>query len=176
MISGKLSTKYYNIGKVIKSVGLDGWLNISLESWDIDVLENQKVVFFKVRGNFVPYFIEDIQDAEEIKIKFEEVNSPEDAQQLNGSSIYLNEIQVEGNGPKSFEDFSSMQGYKMYNNAYYIGELISIEEYPMQVMARVSHEGAEHLIPLNDTFLKSIDEAHESIYLELPDGLLNLFS
>ena len=50
-----------------------------------------------------------------------------------------------------------------------------IEEMPQQTMASMVYQNKEVLFPINDQFVKSIDQAAKKILVELPDGLLAIY-
>ena len=59
-----------------------------------------------------------------------------------------------------------------------LGELAiinSIEEMPQQTMASMVYQNKEVLFPINDQFVKSIDQEAKKILVELPDGLLAIY-
>jgi 16S rRNA processing protein RimM len=46
---------------------------------------------------------------------------------------------------------------------------------PQQTMASMVYQNKEVLFPINDQFVKSIDQAAKKILVELPDGLLAIY-
>ena len=46
---------------------------------------------------------------------------------------------------------------------------------PQQFMALLSYRGKEILIPINDAFVQDIDPEKGLLYMDLPDGLLDVF-
>ena len=60
----------------------------------------------------------------------------------------------------------------------HLGELAiitGIEEMPQQTMASMIYQNKEVLFPINDQFVKQIDQAAKKIIVELPDGLLAIY-
>ena len=49
-----------------------------------------------------------------------------------------------------------------------------IEEYPQQEMAVLKYKEKTILIPLIESFIEREDEANKRIYINLPEGLLDL--
>ena len=84
------------------------------------------------------------------------------------------------------EDFDKQEGLDIVGFAIAnadgerIGEVVDIEENPMQSLLVVQREAAEPaeagevLIPLVDEFIVSLDEEQKEIRVSLPEGLLDL--
>src|SRR6478735_1708680 len=78
----------YKIGYVAKTHGLKGGVTaVFSEAGEFETLES---VFIEVKHSLVPYFVESFSDrGEKGFIKFEYVNTHEQAEALKGCSIYL---------------------------------------------------------------------------------------
>jgi len=78
----------YKIGYVAKTHGLKGEVTLVItEAIDLEAIET---VFLDIRNTLVPYFITSFSDRQDkVFIKFEDVNTPEQAAGLKGASVYL---------------------------------------------------------------------------------------
>src|SRR6187402_575856 len=78
----------YSIGFISKTHGLKGEITaVFIEPVE---LEEIRSVFIDVKGNLVPYFIESFSDrGDKAFIKFEDIDTPEQAASLKGTTIYL---------------------------------------------------------------------------------------
>ena len=56
-----------------------------------------------------------------------------------------------------------------------LGEIISVQEYPQQLIATVQYKNKEVLFPLNLEIIKGIDVEGGEIYIDLPEGLLDIY-
>lgn len=174
MIKGTLSAQYHALGKVIKPFGKDGWIKINLSDGCLPIIEGQKFVFFMHWGSHVPYFIEDATALEEGLLKLEEIDSIEKAQALNGMTLYINAVQSDPAQESAAWHFQEMYEYSVFNDGTFIGIVKSIDAYPMQLIATVVNGELTHLIPLNNDFVKDIDDRKKTVVMSLPYGLLDI--
>ncbi|MEY4930441.1 MAG: rRNA processing protein RimM, partial [Bacteroidota bacterium] len=78
----------YSIGYISKTHGLKGEVTaVFTEPIELDSVES---VFIEMKGNLVPYFIQSFSDrGDKAFIKFEDVNTAEQAANLKASALYL---------------------------------------------------------------------------------------
>jgi 16S rRNA processing protein RimM len=57
-----------------------------------------------------------------------------------------------------------------------IGLIQEVIEQPHQILCTVIYKGAEALVPLHEASLKKIDNKHKKVFVELPEGLLDIYS
>ncbi len=169
---------YIPIGFTKKTHGLNGALKVAIEAHFLDDLADCSVVFLRIDGRPIPFFIEDIDYKGALLLKLEDVDNPEAAKALSGTEISLRRSEISSNlrapasAPTSYHTYL---GYSLIgSNEQAIGPIKAIEQFPQQVMAIVERKGKEILIPLNDKFILQVDEQQQRITVELPDGLLEL--
>jgi 16S rRNA processing protein RimM len=99
-------------------------------------------------------------------VRFEHVDSIEEAQKLNGATLYAprERISLESN---EFLD-ADLTGCEVYDRGSRVGTVERVEHYPASDMLVV--RGC--MIPLIDEFVKTIDIAKKRIDADLPEGLL----
>ncbi len=168
---------YCSIGHTRKTYGLTGALKLDVKDQFLDDLLEAQAVFLSLQGQLLPYFIEKIEEEPHLLIKFEEIDTPEQARDLTNAEIFMRSAEVSGKSPVDEDglmDWEMLVGWTIYDKEDLIGEIIEIQEYPQQMMALVEFEGRDVLIPLNETFLTVIDENTQQIIMDLPEGLLAL--
>ncbi len=174
-----MSTKdCYYLGFIVKTVGVEGALVVSFEADDPSKYNQLESVFIQIEGKLIPFFIEEIHFRSpkgEAVIRFEDVDTIHKARHLCKREMYL---QMEGLPPG--EDgafrFQEVKGYKAYHDqGDYLGVIHEILEYPGNPVFRIIGDEQEILIPVADDFIQKIDHAEGSIYLQPPDGLLDLY-
>jgi 16S rRNA processing protein RimM len=166
------------IGKLIKPHGLRGELSFEFST---DIFDTVKAPCFmcEIEGILVPFFIENysLRGNNSGFIKFEGVDSNEEAKELVGVSLYLERTFLPA-------DFSSgdVQGIEFYvgyqiidQNENRIGEIISIDDATENVLFNVLSDAKnEILIPASDDYILEIDDEERIICMEIPEGLLGL--
>ena len=55
-----------------------------------------------------------------------------------------------------------------------LGKVQEVIEQPHQLMVTILYKGNETYIPLHEESLKGVDHTKKHVYVELPDGLLDL--
>ncbi|MCI4648460.1 ribosome maturation factor RimM [Phaeodactylibacter sp.] len=164
---------YTKVGRFGKTHGLNGGIRILVEDAFLDTALEAEVLFAPVDGSPVPYFNEGVLLESPLVIKLEDVDTKEAAKTLTGLDILLPAEEVEAE--LGIEDFRLLEGFTVVTETEgEIGPILSVEAYPEQILALVSYQGREVLIPLNETFLQAIDPEAERVEMQLPEGLLDL--
>lgn len=169
------------VGKVHKVHGIRGWLKISF-SYPLTALwvDEMPPLLLGTETKNLPYFPEELSatsDEEVFLIKFEDINSPEEAVMLPGKDIFMQlgreqEFFVTDQDESAF-DFAV--GYMLLSETgEFVGTIEDIEAMPAQDLAKVSHRGKEVLIPLADDLVLAVDHKARTLKMIIPDGLLSL--
>jgi len=167
---------YFRVGTITKARGLKGELQLYVDFDGLDDI-NFHAVFIDVAGKLVPYFIQSIKYpmANTAYLYLEDVDHIDKTVQLVKRDVYLpNQLKP----VKSEGDFTllDLKGYIAIDEKQgELGEIIDILEYPQQIIATVHYNNREILFPLNETFIKGIDMETGEVYLDLPDGLLDVY-
>lgn len=160
------------IGKALKTHGYKGHLKIAVDAFYMDDFEDMKVIFIEQ----LPYFIvsKDINSDAQAIILLEDITTKEAAHTLQGKAIFakdddLTEILEE-------DPYNDIIGYTMHDKTHgEIGKIESILEMPQQYLAQVFKETKEILVPLNDDFVREIDDKKKTVSVDLPEGFLDVF-
>lgn len=164
--------KLVEIGKITKPHGLKGTLKAII---NIPIRQGKKspdVFFLDTSLKPLPYFIENLSlSNNEWLVKIEDINDLETANKLRGKNIYVEEKWV----GKSKPEQTTYIGFKLIDKT--LGEIAIIEELlemPMQQIARLIYKNKEVLVPLNQTFIEKVDTQRKILFINLPEGILDL--
>lgn len=165
----------YKIGFIMKPHGLKGQVTISLDPEAPDDFHGIDTVFVQVREKLLPFFVEAISlKGAKAFLKLEEVNTPEDAQAISKSAIFLPKSARPKSGRGEFYD-DEVIGFEVLDSA--LGSLGTIHEVvhagPNKLLSVIYHE-REVLIPLNSPFIDSVNKSRKRITVSLPDGYLDI--
>ena len=110
-----------------------------------------------------------------LRIKFEGVETEDEADQLVKKKVYLPLDQLpklKGNRFYYHEvkDFVAIDQFEKK-----IGILKSVNDSGPQALFMIDNNGTEILIPVHDNFIIKLDREEKRIHLNLPDGLLEIF-
>lgn len=167
----------FYVGKIVKKYSFKGELLIKLDTDEPEQFENLESVLINLRGNLVPFFIESSQlhKSELLRIKFEDVDTEDDADSLIKSELYL---------PLSF--LPELEGDKFYyheiigfnvedKNFGNVGIITGVNDSTAQALFEIDRNGTEILIPMNDEFISKVDKLNKTIFVETPEGLIDLY-
>jgi 16S rRNA processing protein RimM len=167
---------YFKIGKLAATFGLEGQMVLEHSLGKKTSLKGLENIFIEqIRDSFLPYFIESakIKNDKEIYIKLEGVFTKEDAKKFIKKEVWLIE--------NDFKKFSanaapiSLLGFMVINENEELGEVCEVIEQPHQVLCKIILNGKEALIPVHEDSLEKIDKKNRKLFLNLPDGLLDIY-
>lgn len=175
--STQMLESYILIGQTKKAHGAQGELKVEIKGSFLEDFFEAKVIFVKVQGKPVPYFIEGIRDAGDLLLKLEDVDSPAQAKELSAKEIFLraSEVREALDEEASEVSFAECAGYTLEDvNHGSIGLIQEVLEYPQQELALLNYGGKDILIPLHPYLVVSLDKELKKLVLHLPEGLLEL--
>ena len=165
--------KLHDVGFISKTAGFNG--EVVLATDGMALADGTRFLFFMFEGKPVPFLITDsrTRDGQQI-IKFEDVDDEAAAKKLSGLRVYAESA---GAGEQGDElSWFDLTGYEVVEEqAGSLGPLLSVEEYPGQLLGRCMVKGKEVLFPLLDEFVVAIDEEKRILRLHLPEGLLSVY-
>ena len=151
--------------KVLKSWGADGQVVLSLTAEDPRDLKSQEPVFIAFDGTPVPFFIETAQPrGGRLIVKFEDVDSLAEAEELVGREVTLSEEEE--------EDEDTLIGLQVRDakTRRIIGEVADFSDYGGNTLITVDTENGEILLPLHDDLIVSVHD--DILTLDIPEGLI----
>ncbi|MCW3461841.1 ribosome maturation factor RimM [Chitinophaga nivalis] len=171
-------SNYFSIGKLASAHGLQGDLLLRHSLGKRSALKGVTVIFLEERKNsFIPYFVENVtvKDSEHVYIKLEGVDSKEAAHKLMPGQVYLQEEDFKQQTASSAP--LAMLGFAVEDKQHgLLGNIEEVIEMPMQVLIKVFIKGKEALLPVNEQSLIKVDKKNQVVYLDLPDGLIELYT
>lgn len=168
--------EYFKIGKLIAAHGLKGELVLRHVLGKKTSLKGLQAIFIEENKNsFLPWFIQStrIKNEEEVYLKLEGVDARETAVKLSQKNVWLPDADFKKMVAKSAP--VNFLGYIVINEKRSLGQILEVIEQPHQVLCRLDINGKEVLIPLNEATLQKIDHKKKEIYVQLPEGLLEVY-
>jgi 16S rRNA processing protein RimM len=169
--------QYFKAGKLVAVHGLKGELIFKHELGKKTSLKELKAIFIEERKNsFLPWFIESAKakSANEVVLKLETINTREAAAKLSQKEVWLAEEDFKKHAAKSAP--ANLLGYTIINDKERLSEILEVIEQPHQLLCRIELNQKEVLIPLNESFLKKIDHKKKEVIVELPEGLIDIYT
>ena len=167
---------YIKTGKLVAVHGLKGELTLKHHLGKKTALPNLQAIFIEDRKeSFLPWFVESAKAKSdtELYLKLKEVDTREAAQKLVGKDLWLRQ-----------EDFGkyaaaaspvNLLGYMLIEDKKELGPIEEVIEQPQQLLCRTVINGKDAFIPLHEQTLQKIDRKAKQVWVQLPEGLLEIY-
>ena len=160
------------VGRLNKAFGVKGYIKVVAQNAFTSDLINCDVWFIQKGNDSIPYFVESIKEDPVLLVKFDDINSPEEAKVITGCPIFLKSDKISANVDDIENDFNKLKGFIVFHNGKKLGNIDRVEEFPQQHMAFVNFGKEELMIPLLPEFIAYINPADRTIEVSLPDGFI----
>ena len=168
--------EYYNLGLITGTHGLDGKISIHFDPPLGAYIKKGAFIFIEIRNrSYIPYRITALNKTAEdtAVLSIADFDNIEKAKTISGKKLFLHEEQVHLKDRQQRADYFS--GFTIEDKLLgSIGKIDKVIETPQQVLALVPYREDEVMIPLNEDFILRIDDKQKIIFMELPDGLLDI--
>ena len=167
----------FYLGKVVKKYSFKGELLVKLDTDDPSIYTRMESVFIDKNKSLIPFFIErsSLHKSTLLRVKFEDIDSEEDADKLLKSELYLPlEFLPQLTGNKFY--YHEIVGFEAEDLSFgLVGIVKGVNDTTNQAILEIDRNGSEILIPLIDDFIKSVDREQKKIILEVPEGLIDIY-
>lgn len=166
----------YQLGWVVKPHGTKGEVSIILDVDNPEEYREMESVFVEINKMLVPFFIEWIRlKGNKALVKFDGLDSLERAEDIQAKKLYLPLSMLPGLEEGQFY-YHDIIGYTMEDHVRgVIGPVENIYTKAGQDLFAVTCEGREVLVPVTDAWIVGVDHGKKMIFVELPDGLLDVY-
>jgi len=167
----------FYLGKIAKKFSFKGEVLIYLDTDEPYLYENLESVFVELHKNLVPFFIlkSGIHKNNFLRVRFEDVNSEEDADEILNCEVYL---------PLSF--LPKLEGNKFYYHEIIgfdvldkrlgnIGKVKVVNDSNLQPLLEITNGDKEILVPLIDAFILEVDRKNKIFKMDIPEGLVEIY-
>jgi len=167
----------FYLGKIVKKYSFKGELLVKLDTDDPEVYTQMESVFVEKGKNLIPFFFtrSSLHKSTLLRVKFEDVDSDEDADSLLKCHVYL-----------PLEFLPKLEGNKFYYHEIIgftvedvtfgkVGTITGVNDSTAQALFEIDNNGKEILIPLIDDFIKNVDKVKKVMLLDVPKGLIEIY-
>jgi 16S rRNA processing protein RimM len=143
--------------------------NISFKGVDALFVEQTK-------NSFIPYFIQSASAKTDTltHVHFEGMKTREATAMIVSKKVWVPQEAfqklVEKNAPLALLGFMVQEAGKN------LGVIKEVIEQPHQLLVTIDYNGQEAYIPLHEESLKGVNHAKKTVSVELPEGLLDLYT
>ena len=162
------------IGKVTGKSGFSGDIIISLDQ-TYDSLPDNCPFFIDIDKCFIPFFVSYIKrkNANKFIVCFDDQNQNSNLNSIIGRDVYIESSEIQITESYVFEVFK----YKVFDKQTEIGIIENFIDIPANPVVEVlTIENKTVIIPLAKQLIIEIDDEKKIIYMDLPEGLLEINS
>ena len=168
----------FYLGKIAKKFSFKGEVLIYLDTDEPELYENMESVFVEFNKNLVPFFIENssLHKNDFLKVKFEDVDTEADADEIMGCEIYLPiSMLPKLDGNKFY--FHEVIGFEIEDQRLGVfGKIVSINDSAAQPLFEVLKDNVTQiLVPMINEFLVKVDRENKKVVMNLPEGLVEMY-
>jgi 16S rRNA processing protein RimM len=164
------------IGKIVATHGVQGDLILSHVIGHSRWMKRDAILFLELnKGSFIPFFVKESKanTDNEYVVRLEDVATVEAGKRLIGKQVYLKEeemVEHAASTPLAWIGFKLIDKQKGD-----IGNIHDMMQTPTQWLATLMVGDKEVLIPLIEQTIEKIDARKKTIYVNLPDGLMEIY-
>ena len=178
LINTNSSFMYINhvkIGTVVSKHGYKGDIKISVSSNNLKTFPDLKYLFIDLDGCFIPFTIDDVRSFSKnvLIVKLKEIRSEDEVYKIIDKHIYVDSTEKESNKDSRFF-YNDLINFDVITDSKKIGRIDNINSNLPQPVFEIIYDSRTVLIPIHDDLIKKIDKENNLIYLDIPDGLLEI--
>ncbi len=162
------------IGQFNKPHGIKGELSFTFTNDAFDENEHSFLIC-EIDGIFVPFFLEEYRFKTNTTalVKLKGVDSVEKARNFTNKDVFFAKNHMQEIASSEAVTWDYFIGFTMYDSLLgKIGEIVAIDESTINILFIVNGETNEHLIPVVEEWILSVDSENKILEVELPDGLI----
>lgn len=174
-----LTEDLIKIGKFQRTHALKGELNM-ISDVDAEYFKEGNPAIVDYDGIMVPYYLESIRPkgSTSFLVKLQGIDSEENASPFVNKEVYILKKDAEEWLPEEIIESDEWEGFEIVDEetGKVLGKIDYIDDSTANILFSVlTEDGREILIPANEDFITEVDEEAQTIRMNLPEGLLNLF-
>ena len=168
-------TNHVKIGTVVSKHGYKGDIKISVASNNLDTLLDLKYLFIDLDGCFIPFTIDNLRSFSKnvLIVKLKEIRSEDEVNEVIHKNIYVDSTKIGSNIDSGFF-YNDLINFEVITDSKKIGRIENINSKLPQPVFEIIYDSRKVLIPIHEDLIKKIDKKNRIIYLDIPNGLLEI--
>lgn len=167
----------FELGYVAKLHGYKGEVSLFLDVTNPDDYSSLDAVYIDLNGQLTPFFVESfaLKNKGFAAVKFEGVNSENDAKAILRKSCYLPASILPQLDDKHFYDHEVV-GFTLYDTNYgAVGKIEQIIDLSVNPLIQVMAGDKEVLIPFVQNLVQHVNRIEKTLTVTAPAGLIDLY-
>ena len=168
-------TNHVKIGTVVSKHGYKGDIKISVSSNNLVTFPDLKYLFIELDDCFIPFKIDNVRSFSKnvLIVKLEEIRSEDEVDEVIHKNIYVDSTEIESNIDSGFF-YNDLINFEVITDSKKIGRIENINSKLPQPVFEIIYDSRKALIPIHEDLIKKIDKKNRIIYLDIPNGLLEI--
>ena len=168
-------TDHVKIGTVVSKHGYKGDIKISVSSNNRDTFPDLKYLFIDLDGCFIPFTIDNVRSFSKnvLIVKLKEISSEDEVNEVINKNIYIDSAEMASNIDSGFF-YNDLINFEVITDSKKIGRIENINSKLPQPVFEIIYDSRKVLIPIHEDLIKKIDKKNRIIYLDIPNGLLEI--
>lgn len=171
-----IKNELIEIGKFNKPHGISGEISASF-IYDSGDMQQLKCIILEMSGIFVPFFIDGYRNknAHTSFLKISGINTEDDVKPLMGKPIFALKTDFKDIEEDEVEA-DNFIGFRIIDATYgEVGEIVAINDVTENYLFVLEdNKGDDIFIPITMDYITDIDEDEKKIYMNLPEGMLDV--
>ena len=167
----------FYLGKIVRKHSFRGEVVIKLDTDEPELYQEMESIFVDLGNNLVPFFIQKslLQKGNQLRVRFEGIENEADAEGILKANVYLPVSLLPNLDGNKFY-YHEVIGFKIMDVNYgEVGILENINDTAAQPLFEIKKDDNEIFIPMIDDFIKKVDRKNNTILVETPEGLIDLY-
>jgi 16S rRNA processing protein RimM len=150
---------------------------IKLDTDEPELYQEMESIFVDLGNNLIPFFIEKslLQKGNQLRVQFEDMYTEEEADGVLKAEVYLPlNLLPKLTGNKFY--FHEVIGFTVEDvNFGFVGVIDGINDKTAQPLFEIKNKDTVVFVPMIDDFIKKIDRENQTVVVETPKGLIELY-
>ncbi|MCT4581578.1 MAG: ribosome maturation factor RimM [Flavobacteriales bacterium] len=167
----------FELGIITKIHSFKGEVILFLDTDRPQNYYNIEHLFLEINKQLVPFFIEKrkVQKTQSLRVKFEGINTEDEALSITNKKAFLPLSSLPQLNDDQFY-YHEIIGFTITDaQNKVVGQIIEVIDNSANRLVSVSINNKEALLPFNDNHILKVDKPNQTIQLEIPEGLLELY-
>ncbi|MGI6073456.1 MAG: ribosome maturation factor RimM [Fermentimonas sp.] len=171
-----LEEDLFSIGHTARPFGVVGEIVVQYDDYEFQNIDVD-FYFLRLDGIPVPFYIEEIiplrDDA--ARVKFEDISDETEASKYLNVEVLVEKRYVEHIDDYDADSWSDLIGFEVVEDGgEALGTIVDVDDSTINLLLIVKDGDKELFIPATEDYVASIDDDSKTIYLNLPEGFMDI--